>query len=637
MTTAVSVLPAPLVRCQRWCLAVGIVALSAFVVGGVFDPPQFFRAYLAAYLFYFGIAMGSMTLLMIYHITGGAWGFLVRRILEAGMRTLPLVALGFIPIGAGARYVYPWAQPDVVAANELLRQQQVYFNPPFFYGFLYGFYGRAVLYFALWLIMAYFLSAWSRAQDRTGNPRLAWRCDGLSSIGLVIYGISIHFASVDWLMSLQPAFHSTIFGPLVASGHLLSGLALAVIVLAALCRHTPLSEIVSPKALGDLGNLLLSFLIVWAYMCWFQYMLIWIANLPVDVVWYLPRLSGGWQWVALALVVLHFLVPFFLLLFRAVKQDIRVLAWVAGLMLVMQLVFMVYQVAPAFHAAELTQHWMNFWLPSHWAESGLHSSCGGWPGGRFCLHTTRTKPPRPTCAKWTSVKRRGRRRCPMSEKKDRDHADEPIEHPAARYERSDARFGWIMAVIVAAVCLACVHYYVMWSFYLDREQQQQAAKTSRYPLAPKPLTSLPPEPRLEQLDRVSGIETRNTNRRELTSEQTLAHYGPTAEKGYIHVPIERAMELVIPELPVRKQTEEGPAKDNGLLDAGAPNSGSGIAMKTLRSVKYHGVATPDFKTFEAEASIRLSSCLPSWRVPSLANAEITLPPPFAKGRFRSAA
>jgi len=345
MTNAAAPSPSPnLVLGQRWCLLVGVVSLAALIAGGIFDPPQFFRAYLSAHLFFFGIGMGSMLLVMIYHITGGAWGFLIRRILEAGMATLPLLALGFVPIALGVGYLYPWAQPNAAASSELIRFQQPYMNPP-------SFAARAAGYFTVWLAIAYLLSAGSRAQDRTGNRWLAWRLDGLSGLGLVVYGITIHFAALDWLMSLDPAFHSTIFAPLMASGHLLSGLALALIVLAAFRRR-------------DLGNLLLSFVIVWTYMCWFQYMLIWIANLPVDVVWYAPRLVGGWKWVALMLLILHFVVPLLLLLQRAVKQNLRALAGVAALLLVMQWVFMVFQVEPAFPTANrLVDHWMDFVAP----------------------------------------------------------------------------------------------------------------------------------------------------------------------------------------------------------------------------------------------------------------------------------
>ena len=271
-------------------LWIGIVVLSACVIGAPSSPVQFFRAYLATYLFLWGVGMGSMALLMVYHMTGGSWGLLIRRTLEAGMRTLPLLAIFFVPIACGIGYLYVWAQPEVVAASHKLQYQQFYLSPLLFWI-------RAAAYFAVWLTMAFFFASWSRRQDATGNPRLAWKSLQLSAYGAVLYGISLHFAAVDWAMSLNPNFHSSIWGPLFAAGQLLSGLAFALVVFACLQHRPPLAELASNKARNDLGSLLFTFLILWAYMAWFQFMLIWIANMQVDVIWYLPRAAVPWQWV----------------------------------------------------------------------------------------------------------------------------------------------------------------------------------------------------------------------------------------------------------------------------------------------------------------------------------------------------
>ncbi len=343
-------------RWQWRTLGVGVVALIACAVGACFSPAQFFRAYLAAYLFYLGIALGSMVMLMVYHLTGGSWGLLIRRILEAGMRTLPLLALLFLPIAFGIRYLYVWAQPAVVAASPKLQYQQFYLYPAYFWI-------RAAVYFILWLAMAYLLASWSRQEDRTGDPRLAWKNLNLSGFGAVVYAISLHFAAVDWAMSLEPVFHSTIWGPLFATGQLLSALAFALVVLSWLVDRPPLAEVVSLGARSDLASLLLTLLIVWAYMAFFQFMLIWIANLPVDVVWYLPRVTTPWKGVAWAIFLLHFTVPFILLLMRPIKRNSKAVAWIAGLMLFMQLVFMDYQVLPGSSAANLRTHWMDVLVP----------------------------------------------------------------------------------------------------------------------------------------------------------------------------------------------------------------------------------------------------------------------------------
>jgi hypothetical protein len=373
MSTVATAGPVDVRRWQLPALGVGIVASVACVVGAFFSPGPFFRAYLAAYIFFLGLGLGCMAILMVYHLTGGAWGFLSRRILEAGMRTLPLLAVLFIPVACGVGFFYPWAQPAAVAADPRLQHQQIYLNVPFFCV-------RAALFFILWLVCAYFLSSWSDVEDRNGDAGLASRRGWLSGLGLVAYGIAMHFAAVDWVMSLQPMFHSTIFGPLLATGQLVSAMSLVIVVVAVLALRPPLETVISAKVLNDLGNLLLTFLVIWTYMAWFQFMLIWIANLPVDVVWYVARSQGGWLWVTWANFVLHFAVPFFLLLLRVVKQTPRVMRWLGGLMLLMQLVFDYYQVLPAFEAPSLAEHWLDFVMPL--ALGGLWLACFLWQLGR---------------------------------------------------------------------------------------------------------------------------------------------------------------------------------------------------------------------------------------------------------------
>lgn len=338
-----------------WSLGIGVLAMIGAIAGTLADPAPFFRAYLAAYMFYLALGLGGMAILMLYHLTGGAWGYLIRRLLEAQMRTLPLLAVAFIPIPFGARYLYLWAQADVVAAVPKLQMQQAYLNVPMFAV-------RAAVYFTVWLVLAYFLSRWSWEEDHTGDSRYPWRNEQLSGPGLVLYGITLHFAVIDWVLSLQPIFPSTIIGPLVAAGQFLSALAFALIVLGWLAPRPHVANVVSPKALNDLGNLLLTFLVVWSYMVWFQFMIVWIANLPEEVVWYLPRGRGGWLWVGWALLVLQFVLPFVLLLFRAVKQSAQRLARVAGLVLLMQLVYWCFEVLPLFPPGPLISHWIDLVL-----------------------------------------------------------------------------------------------------------------------------------------------------------------------------------------------------------------------------------------------------------------------------------
>lgn len=357
---------AELDRFQRRALIAGVVAFAICVIGAFFQPASFFRAYLAVYQFLLGLALGSMVIVMIHHLTGGAWGFVVQRILEAGMRTLPYLTVLFIPIAFGLSSLYPWARPDEVAVDKDLQHKEIYLNIPFMLGRSFGF-------LVLWIIFVLLLDTWSRRHDQTRDDRYAWWQQALSGPALIIFGITMTFAAVDWLMSLEPKFHSTIFGPLIATGQIQSAHAVGLVALWWLAPRTPIAQVISPKALSDLGNLLFTFLVVWAYMVWFQFMLIWIANLPYEVLWYLPRSRGGWQWVAYALFVLHFAIPFFLLLFRDLKQHLPTLAKVAALMIVTQLAYNYYLVMPAFPDTTIVEHWMDFLTPI--AIGGLWFGC----------------------------------------------------------------------------------------------------------------------------------------------------------------------------------------------------------------------------------------------------------------------
>jgi hypothetical protein len=370
MSTPSAAAPTDLDRLQWWALGVGAAALVVCVVGAVFSAEQFFCSYLVAYLLCLGLALGSLVVLMVYHLTGGAWGFTIRRFLEAGMRTLPLLAILFVPLAFGLRYLYPWAQPEVVAADEGLQHKQIYLNVPFFLV-------RAALYFAVWLVLAYFLDAWSRREDAEGDfsaqPR---RFRLLSGPGLVLYGLTVTFAATDWVMSLQPHWSSTILPPLFATGQLLAGYAFVLAVMLLVVTPRLSGGAIAPAVLNDLGNLLLTFVILWTYMAFSQFLLIWIGNLPEEAIWYRPRLADGWQGVAVALALFHFALPFLLLLSRDVKRNPRSLGLVAASVLFMRLVDLDWQVLPTFPGTAVYQHWMDVLAPV--GVGGVWLACYLW-------------------------------------------------------------------------------------------------------------------------------------------------------------------------------------------------------------------------------------------------------------------
>jgi len=289
---------------------------------------------------------------MLYHLVGGAWGFTIRRIIESGTRTLPVLAVMFIPILFGIPRLYEWSQPDKVAQIRALQLKHAYLNIPFWII-------RTLIYFAVWLFYVYRLNRMSARQDETGDTSLPGRFQRFSGPGLVVYGLTITFASFDWAMSLEPQWYSTIYGMLWIVSQALSGLAFAIAILALLAGTAPISRLSLPDSLHDLGNLLLAFVMLWAYLSFSQLLIIWSGNLPEEIQWYLSRLHHGWQWVAAALITFHFFVPFFLLLARFKKRHIRWIATIALLVLVMRVVDTYWIITPAFYRDHFTLHWLD--------------------------------------------------------------------------------------------------------------------------------------------------------------------------------------------------------------------------------------------------------------------------------------
>jgi hypothetical protein len=343
---------------QRAALVAGAVGLAASAAGGLANPPQFFRSYLFAFLFWAGLAVGCLSISMIHHLTGGLWGAVIRRILEAGTRTLPLVALMFLPVALAVPRLYPWADPGRVAADPLLRHKAAYLNPPFFYG-------RAAFYFAVWITLAAAMSRWSLALDAGPDRATSRRLRGLSGGGLVLLGLTITFSSIDWAMSLDPHWFSTIYGVLFMVGQALSALAFVIVCVAVLGVQKPLSDVVRPGTIHDLGKLMLAFVMLWTYVNLSQFLIMWAGNLPEEIPWYIRRLHGGWQYLALALVLFHFAVPFLLLLSRDLKRNARPLAFVAGLLLAFRVADVYWLVAPdtGGHGAAPGFHWLDVAIP----------------------------------------------------------------------------------------------------------------------------------------------------------------------------------------------------------------------------------------------------------------------------------
>jgi hypothetical protein len=338
-------------------LRMGAAGLVLSVLGWITNPEQFYRSYLLGYLFWFGIALGALPLNMLQHMTGGAWGLAIRRLLEAATRTLPLMAVLFVPIVLGMHSLYSWANPEMVAADPVLRHKAPYLNPTFWLI-------RTALYFAIWIGLSWRLNAWSREQDRTGEAVLSRKMQTLSAPGVVFYFLAITFAAIDWVMALVPHWYSTIFGPLIAVGQVLNAFAFVVMMLALLARYEPFAPVVGPPVFHDLGKLMLAFVMLWAYFSFSQFLIIWAGNLPEEIRWYLDHSHGYWMGVGIVINLVHFFVPFALLLSRDLKRNMRALARVAGFVVLMRFLETLWMIVPLFHPAGLAIHWLDLAAPA---------------------------------------------------------------------------------------------------------------------------------------------------------------------------------------------------------------------------------------------------------------------------------
>jgi hypothetical protein len=327
-------------------LIVGVVFGLIALILAFLRPEQFFRAYLLGFMCWLGVSLGSMAILMIRHLTGGGWGMVIRRILGAAMRTLPLLALLFIPIILGMHKLYIWAQPLDQIADKHLQEHLKDITKT--YLTTNGFVIRAIFYFAIWNLLSYLLSHWSRQTDRAGAPDNTERFKAVAGPGLILYGFTISFAAIDWVMSLDPSWISTIFGLVILIGEVLSAMCFAVVVERILFNYKPMSEMLSPDFVHDHGKWMLTFVMVWAYFNYSQWLIIWAGNLPSEITYYMRRLNGGWGYVGLFIVIFHFAIPFGTLLSRPFKRNIRKLVWLAVWLMLMRYLDLFWIIEPNF-------------------------------------------------------------------------------------------------------------------------------------------------------------------------------------------------------------------------------------------------------------------------------------------------
>jgi hypothetical protein len=327
---------------QTRSMFIGLVGVAASVAGAFIAPDSFYSAYLTVFMLGLSLSLGCMSILMLYHLVGGTWGTVSRRILEAGMMTLPLMAVLFFPILFNLPRLYEWARPDELAKNAKLADiAHSYLN---FNGIM----TRAAIYFILWMLMAFLLNRWSTAQDsEQARNRSTLRFRALSAPGLVIYSLTFSFAIIDWVMSLQARWISTIYGLIYIAGAALSTYCFVVLIETILSQRKPMSEYLRPTEIHDHGKFMLAFVMVWAYFNFSQWLIIWAGNLPEEIPWFFRRINGGWGYVAMFLVLFHFAVPFAFLLSQRLKRQTSTLVWIASWLIFMRAVDIFWHIEPA--------------------------------------------------------------------------------------------------------------------------------------------------------------------------------------------------------------------------------------------------------------------------------------------------
>jgi len=344
--------PESIDRIRQRALIAAVVGLVICIIGILKAPDRFFPSYLLAFMFVLGLSLGSLGLLMLQHLTGGNWGIIIRRPLESATRALALVAVLFVPIFFGMKYLYAtWLNAPSSGEGALSEFQRTYLT-------LNGFRIRAILYFVVWLILVFVFNRWSREQDVNREDRgLRRRLKMLAGPGIILYVFVMSFAAIDWVMSLSPHWASTIYGFLFVAGQLISSMSLMIAVVVLLARSGPLSGILQPRHIHDLGKLLLAFVMLWAYFSFSQLLIIWSGNQPEEITFYYSRLHSQWGVVAVLVVIFHFFVPFFLLLSRDLKRNTKLLPKVALWLIFMRLVDLFWMTRPEF----TPNAWPNLW------------------------------------------------------------------------------------------------------------------------------------------------------------------------------------------------------------------------------------------------------------------------------------
>ena len=339
---------------------IGLVFLTLTVAGKFIggSAEQFLRSYLVGFWLWFGCSAACLVILMTQYLTGGAWGLVIRRPLEAGAKTLYVMCLGFLPLLIWVDKIYWWATPAGLA-DKVIKAKSLYLNVPFLWG-------RWVIYSVFLMGFTYLLTKWSKEEDETKSTAVSARLEALSAPGVLIFFLLMTFCAVDYLMVLEPYWYSTVYGFMIVIGSCLTAMSVMVATLVKLSNSEPMHHAITKKHLHDLGKLLFALVMLWAYLNFSQLLITWSGNLPTEIVWYIKRWNGGWGWVALILLIGHFVLPFLMLLSQPAKKTKSVIFAIAVYLVIVHAVDVFSLVQPNFTKWDNPQFsisWMDIAAP----------------------------------------------------------------------------------------------------------------------------------------------------------------------------------------------------------------------------------------------------------------------------------
>ena len=335
---------------SKIALSIGIIGLLLSIIGYFSDSKQFYFSYLTSFVFWVSLGLGGLFFTLLHHISGARWSTVLIRISQAVMSVLPMMVLFFIPVFFGIRELYNWSNPEIVAESTVLQGKSGFLNIPFFTI-------RAMIYFAIWGILAFLINEYSRQQDEGADTTKQLRI--VSAPGMFLFAITISFAAFDWLMSLDAYWYSTIFGAYYFGGSFVIILAFLIIMANYLKSNGTLGDEIGHAHFSDLGKFFFGFIVFWAYLGGAQYFFIWYANIPEETIWFLDRWKNSWKTVSLLLIFGHFLLPFASLIFFNTKRNRKIIVFFAFWIFLFHYVDMYWLIAPALHHESVQFSWLD--------------------------------------------------------------------------------------------------------------------------------------------------------------------------------------------------------------------------------------------------------------------------------------